>query len=311
MQCPESSDVQSDQSKQVGLTLFTTAKPFVGHSAIIQRNALRSWSLLVPRPQILLVGDEEGYEQAATEVGAGRVPDLVRNEFGTPLLSGIFRSGHEHSNGRVLVFLNTDIILPPLFAQAVAIVERSFPRFLLVGRRVDLDIDQPVIFDDGWYERLSTRAAADGTARGDLCIDYFAFTRDLFETVPPFAIGRTRYDNWLIWRAAEEGAVVVDASAFVKVLHQNHDYGHMGGLIKAWEGTEAKRAEELLGHWSHYHSISHASFMLTASGEPRPVQGLRYATARPRRVLSHLLRSTRPIRRRAKVLFGGHSRDDE
>jgi hypothetical protein len=295
--------MQADQSEHVGLTLFTTAKPFTGHSAIIQRNALRSWSLLEPRPQILLVGDEEGYEEAASDVGAARVSDLERNEFGTPLVSEIFRSGQEHGKGRVLMFLNADIILPPLFAQAVAIVERRFPRFLLVGRRVDLDVDQPVIFDDGWYERLSTRAVADGAARGDLCIDYFAFTRDLFATIPPFAIGRTRYDNWLIWRAAEDGAVVVDASAFVKVIHQNHDYGHMGGLVGAWEGVEAKRAEQLLGHWSHYHSISHATFILTPLGEVKPAHGLRYATARPRRILSHLLRSTRPLRRRAKVLL--------
>ena len=60
-------------------------------------------------------------------VGAVRVPDLERNEFGTPLVSEIFRSGREHGQGRVLTFLNADIILPPLFAQAVAIVERNVP----------------------------------------------------------------------------------------------------------------------------------------------------------------------------------------
>ena len=292
---------------EVALTLFTTAKPFSGHSSVIQRNALRSWSLLVPTPQILLVGDEEGYEEAASEVGARRVRDLERNELGTPLLSGIFQSAQNHSDGRVPMFLNADIILPPAFAQAVAIAERQFPRFLLVGRRLDLDIDQPIVFDDRWYERLSIRAATHGKLRGDLCIDYFVFTRGLFQAIPPFAIGRTRYDNWLIWRAAQEGAVVVDVSAFVKVIHQRHDYGHMGGLVKAWEGTEARRAEELLGHWSHYHSISHATFMLAASGEVRPVEGLRYATARSRRVFSHLFRSTRPIRRRARVLLARQS----
>jgi hypothetical protein len=30
------------------LTLFTTAKPFLGHTSIIQRNALKSWTLLHP-----------------------------------------------------------------------------------------------------------------------------------------------------------------------------------------------------------------------------------------------------------------------
>jgi hypothetical protein len=299
--------MHSDGSDQVDLTLFTTAKPFAGHSAIIQRNALRSWSRLQPRPEILLIGDEEGYEEAAADVGALRVPGLERNEFGTPLVSEIFRNGREHGKGHVLTFLNADIILPPLFTEALAIVERNFPRFLLVGRRVDLEVDQLLGFDDDWYELLASRAAADGTVRGDLCIDYFAFTRDLFRAIPPFAIGRTRYDNWLIWRAAQEGAAVVDVSAFVTVIHQSHDYGHAEGLIRAWEGAEAKRAQQLLGHWSHYHSISHARYMLTPSGEVRPARGLRYATARPRRVLSQLLRSSRPIRRRAKVLLAHRS----
>jgi len=297
-----------EHPEPVGLTLFTTAKPFVGHSAVIQHNAMRSWSLLEPRPEILLLGDEAGYAEAAAEVGAVRVPDLERNEFGTPLLSGIFRSGHEHGKGRVLMFLNADIILPPDFAQAVAIVASRFPRFLLVGQRVDLDVDQPLSFDVTWYERLSKQVVEAGKTRGDLCIDYFAFSRDLFSEMPPFAIGRTRYDNWLIWKAADDGAVVVDASAFVRVVHQNHDYGHTGGLVRAWEGAEAKRAESLLGHWSHYHSISHARFRLDSAGELRPVRGVRYSLARPRRVLGHLFRATRPLRRRAKVLLASRRR---
>jgi hypothetical protein len=184
----------------------------------------------------------------------------------------------------------------------VAAVGRRFERFLMVGRRVDLEVDQPLEFADGWYEELSARAAVEGRLRGDLCIDYFAFSRDLFAEIPPFAIGRTRYDNWLIWKAAEEGAVVVDASPFVTVIHQNHDYGHTGGLVKAWEGAEAKRAEALLGHWSHYHSISHATFVIAASGELEPAKGVRYSLARPRRSAGQLMRATRPLRRRLKVL---------
>ena len=36
------------------LTLFTTAKAFTGHSEIIQRNALKSWTLLHPDVEIIL-----------------------------------------------------------------------------------------------------------------------------------------------------------------------------------------------------------------------------------------------------------------
>jgi hypothetical protein len=33
------------------ITIFTTAKPFLGHSGIIQRNALQSWTLLHPETE--------------------------------------------------------------------------------------------------------------------------------------------------------------------------------------------------------------------------------------------------------------------
>ena len=262
---------------------------------------MRSWSLLEPRPEILLLGDEEGYEEAANNLGAVRVLDLERNDFGTPLLSGLFRSGHEHANGSVLVFLNADMILPPAFVQALAIVERRFDRFLLVGRRVDLDLDQPIDFDEGWYERLSKRAAAEGSVRGEWLHRLLCLHCDLFRDIPPFAIGPP-YDNWLIWKAADEGATVVDSSQFVKVIHQNQLRAYRRPC-QGLGGVEARRARGSawplvplsLNLACHFHAFS------LWRGAAR--QGRGYLLARPRRVLGHLLRPTRPLRRRVKVLL--------
>lgn len=39
------------------LTLFFTAKPFRDEAGQRQRNAIRSWTMLRPRPQILLFGE--------------------------------------------------------------------------------------------------------------------------------------------------------------------------------------------------------------------------------------------------------------
>lgn len=50
------------------LTFFTTGKPFRGRDGIIQRNALKSWTLL-PDVEVVLFGDEEGAAQAAEELG--------------------------------------------------------------------------------------------------------------------------------------------------------------------------------------------------------------------------------------------------
>ena len=40
------------------ITFFTTAKPFVGHSGVIQRNALKSWMLVHPFAEVILFGNE-------------------------------------------------------------------------------------------------------------------------------------------------------------------------------------------------------------------------------------------------------------
>ena len=40
------------------ITIFSTPKPFRGHIGVIQRNALKSWTLLHPDVEMILFGDE-------------------------------------------------------------------------------------------------------------------------------------------------------------------------------------------------------------------------------------------------------------
>jgi len=289
-------------AEPISLTFFTTAKPFVGLHAIIQRNAIASWLALEPQPEVLLIGDDEGTAEVAEQFAVTHVPGPPTNELGTPLVSGLFERAHELGHGSVLVFLNADILIPPKWTDAIQLVAKHYERFLVVGRRLDVEVTESIEFADAsWAGKLSARALRDGHERGDLCIDWFAFSPSLFRQIPPFAIGRTRYDTWLVWRAASEGATVVDASDFVRVLHQDHDYGHVGGTLAAWEGPEARRAAQLIGHWSHAHSIAHATVRITPSGTLEPAVSIRYRLARPRRVVSHYLRFTRPWRRRLRA----------
>src|SRR5258708_33627463 len=60
------------------ITIFTTAKPFTGHSGVIQRNALKSWKELHADAEVILFGDEEGAAEAAREAGARHVGKVER-----------------------------------------------------------------------------------------------------------------------------------------------------------------------------------------------------------------------------------------
>ena len=257
------------------MTLFAVPKPFTGRTAMIQRNAVRSWTLLRPRPEIVLFGDEEGMAEAARELGVRHEPAVARNEFGTPLLNDVFARAERLAAGRLLCFLNADMLLLPDFARAVRRARRS--RFLMVGRRWEWNVEAPLDFAAAdWAERLRVRAVAEGKPGDDCAIDYFVFTRGLWREVPPFAIGRPQYDNWLIYRARALGAPVIDAGLAVMAIHQSHDYGHVRpGATRAdvWAGPEAQRNRALAGGVTCAFTLRDATSRLLPNGRVVPLLG--------------------------------------
>jgi len=245
------------------LTLFTIPKPFKGHIETIQRNAIQSWLQLRPACEIILLGNDEGTAEVAREFGVRHLPEVARNEFGTPLLNSIFERAQAAASHRLLCYVNADIILLSDFLPAVRCI--PFRRFLMVGQRWDLDLDQPWDFDHSdWEGRLREYVYRRGNLHPPTGMDYFVFTRDLWGTIPPFAIGRTTWDNWLIYGARVRGAAVVDATRAVMAIHQNHDYAHIpDGVEGAWKGPEAQHNLTLAGGYEHVFTLSDATWLLT------------------------------------------------
>ena len=51
------------------LTILSTPKAFTGLFAVIQRNAIESWTKLEPRPEIILFGRDAGTAEICDELG--------------------------------------------------------------------------------------------------------------------------------------------------------------------------------------------------------------------------------------------------
>jgi hypothetical protein len=225
------------------ITFVTIPKPFAGHIGMIQSNAVGSWLRVADRVQVVLAGDEDGVAAAAKAFGVEHEPSLERNAYGTPLVSDAVRLARERAEGGPICFVNADILLPPTLARAGAVAHEHSDRFLVIGETRNANVDNPLDPDAlDWPELLrgSHRRGADA-------IDYFLFAPDLYPDIPPFAVGRPAWDNWLIWKAREEQAVVVDATRIVKPIHQNHDYAHIGGRDRLWAGEEAAANRRLAG----------------------------------------------------------------
>lgn len=286
------------------LTFFTTPKPFRGHLDVIQRNALRSWTLLHPDVEVILFGDDEGAAEAARDLGIRHEPQVRRNEHGTKYLTWIFDRAHDMARHHILCYANCDIILTADFHASVERVNAAHTKFLMAGRRWDTDITVPLDFaQPDWDARVRLQALEANRQRPPQWIDYFVFSRGLFHgNTPSFVIGRPGWDNWLLWHARASGAAVVDASELVVAVHQNHDYGyHPEGEKGVWEGEEAQQNYKLLGDGRHFATLENATYRLTPNGfTPNRrhwvIQGKRQFRRTIRRAWFALLDWTRPLR---------------
>ena len=249
------------------LSIFAFPKPFRGHIATIQRNAISSWVRLRPQCEIFLFGNDEGTAEVAKEFGVCHVSETARNEYGTPLLSDVFEKGEQSAKYDLLCYVNCDIILGSEFMRAVEKVSRWTQRFLMVGECWNLDLAEPLAFDQPmWEENLKALVRQRGKPRGPRAIDYFVFPRGLYQQLPPFALGRPWFDQWLIWKARHLGAAVVDATPVVMAVHQNHDYSHLPGGLRPILGEEATRNDKLAGGLGHCYGIEEATHKLLATG---------------------------------------------
>ena len=263
------------------ITIFAIPKAFKGNIDIIQSNAIRSWTLLRPECEVILFGKDEGTAETALKLGIKHIPDIECNEFGTPLVSSVFSMAQNIASNRLLCYVNADIILLNDFITAIRQVKAQ--SYLMVGQRWDFNLNEFVNFaDPNWETLLRNRVKAEGQLHPVTGIDYFVFPRGLYRDMPPFAIGRTAWDNWLIFRAREARARVIDGTKVATIIHQNHDYSHHPeGALAVWQGPEAKRNAELAGGLNHLFTTQYATDLLTPQGL-KPALSPRYIYFRMR-----------------------------
>jgi hypothetical protein len=266
------------------LTIVALPKPFEREFDAIQWNAIQSWIRLEPRPRIILVGNERGTAEIATEVGALHIEDVARSESGTPLVSDVFARAEEAGRTPWLCYVNADIVLLSDFSAALARVRRRRDRFLLVGRRWDLLIEERLGFEPGWEDAVRNDAVTRGRLHAATGIDYFVFPRGMWGGVPPFCIGRFSWDNWLLWRALQLGVPLVDASSAVLAIHQDHPTGEADAGESRWREQERLANVALAGGRAAYYTLDDATHLLTAQGSVTPAWTRRHLHRRLQRL---------------------------
>ena len=236
------------------LTIFTIPKPCINkHISIIQHNAIMSWSKLDPKPKIIVLGEGEGIAELASSVGATYLPAISTNKFGTPLLDSAFQMARRKAKTSTLMYTNADMIYLQNLMSTVEMVPHN--NILAIGQRWDVDITHPLSFMYNWQNELTSIIEKNGQLHPPLGSDYFIYNRNTYIDIPSFAVGRIKWDNWMIAHAIKSHYSVIDATKTVTAIHQNHDYSHQIDNGKNYINNEESIINSNMAGRSHLFDI--------------------------------------------------------
>jgi hypothetical protein len=213
------------------ITFFTHTRPFEGEFDELQRTAMKSWETAVPGCEVFSV-----------------TGNVTTNNHGTALVSSIFETGERQAANELLCEISSDIILGGNIAAALEVI-KNIPRPFVIGQRWDID-----------------RGAKPETAKlhPDCAVDYFIYRRGTIGDIPPFAVGRTCYDNWLVWAAIHKwDCTVIDATHDITAVHVNHGYPEYGNKQKMLQSEEVKENRRLMNEsGARLYGVKHAPYVL-------------------------------------------------
>lgn len=247
----------------MSIEIFTSPKPFRkgDRDYRLQIETIRSWKRLQRRQkqinnlpmQFTILGDDTSYAPVAKKYKLNHVKQIDTSFQGIPLFNSIISKANE-SDASIACFINADIHLHEDFINSLAKVVELFKEFLVVAGRYDISQDnyqvskgmRKGVNNDRFHSFikkhsiLHTYGGMDiwcWNTRGSRLI-----SNDLL--IPPFALGRGRYDNWLTHEAIQaKHKAVIDITETSYLIHVEHDYH----LVTNGDRLERQVAED---YWS-------------------------------------------------------------
>jgi len=248
--------------------VLTTTRPFEGAFKTLQTNAINNWIALGMSGHACVESETDrqivdGLGLAATILKSDEMVKIdgakSKPLFSVPITRAIEQP---YRPDVALLYTNSDTLFTPEINDAINAVSHV-GRFLLVGRRTDLIVKRPIDFTKkNWPIGLKRRAERNGKLHTPGAVNWFAYRpHDLFGEIPPFVVGYTSYDNWMIWRGIDRGAMVVDVTEAVLTVDQTH--GGQSGTI--FNTPRAKENRRMAGR--HIYTIEHAPYRMTKDFE--------------------------------------------
>jgi hypothetical protein len=211
----------------VMLTIYSTLKNFTNeHTRIVQTNAVKSWLKLEPTPEVFIMGGDESVKSFCEELNITHV-DVKQSEYGVPYLNDMMYKIEDLASNDFLLLVSGDIILFQETIAALNIAKNRLANFCLCSIKQESSVDSLIEFKAGWEIEIKKSAIHYSLPTSG---DFFLYPKKYFLNsipgIPDFIIGRSSCDSWLI-KKAFEADVLVNATDFIPLIHQRHDYSHI------------------------------------------------------------------------------------
>lgn len=267
------------------MIIFTVPKPFRGEFAEIQKIAIESWLQMKPAPTIILLGNEYGVKDVAKRYGLVHRAVIKTSEKGIPLVNSVFDEVLERYADTTYLYVNSDIIFLNSPTRIATTLSKQFPEYLAIGQRYEMGMG-------GKSTHEIRQLIKNGVLhlKNHSWMDYFLFTPHVFSSIPPFLLGRTFWDKWLVWDALQKKIPVIDITKDLFTVHQSHSYSFSNTTSESavWAGEDALRNISLAGGWSRGADSGSATYRLISGHLVK--QQAQNTVFSPRRIMDRMPR---------------------
>jgi hypothetical protein len=207
------------------ITLFTTTKDFTGVNRQNQLNAIRCWLSSPCQPEVIIFGKSSGIEEIGEHPNLKILEQVRTSSSGVPYVNEMFNVIFKIAKYPVCGYVNADILLPNNFFENVLLIHKQINKnYLIVGERIDADVDAELTFDDQWEKAFRNKYQNNFKNHLPYGSDFFIFPKGQYNlsNMPELLIGRPGWDNVMIYNARKRKFKTIDISDTTKVFHQNH-----------------------------------------------------------------------------------------
>lgn len=211
------------------ITLFTTTKDFQGRNRVNQLNAIRSWLAAPCLTEVIIFGRSTGIEELGCHPNLKIVDQVRISDTGAPYGNEMFDIVNRIAKYSICSYVNADILLTDKFFETIHAINKKIKKnYLLVGARIDADVDELIDFSSGWKKKMHDKYTGCFQTHAPVGSDYFVFPKGQYHSgnMPDLLIGRPGWDIWMLFNARKRNFQLVDISFTVLPFHLNHDYSH-------------------------------------------------------------------------------------